>query len=567
MFQPALSLTGDVLAWAPSNSGPSPVGTSNPQVERLRALLHASKNAAGTSDRGTGAARHGAADTPGREVEVVVADVSVPEVTEVSVVGAAVAEVPSGTEEVGEEVPGSLSSPPAVTASAMAASPTVARVATTIPLRTTTMVPAGRPRPPGSIRLLAGHAPSSRPGRLVQFEDIQAAQRLVGPVLRRTPVESAEHLSGLAGRPLLLKAEYRQRTGSFKIRGAYHRLCRLTDEQRAAGVVAASAGNHAQGVALAASLVEVSATIFMPVTAPLPKVAATRSYGAEVILSGTVFDDALEAALDHAGRTGAVFVSPFDDIDIIAGQGTLGLELADQAPEAAMFVVSVGGGGLISGVAAACKALRPDCRVIGVEAEGAASMTAALAAGHPVTLARLETMADGIANKTVSDLTLAHVQALVDEVVTVGEEDLSRALLLLLERAKAVVEPAGAAPLAAVLAGRVPDPGGEPTCLVLSGGNVDPTLLVRVIRHGLTAAGRYLVLGVALHDRPGELHRLTGALAEMGLNVLGVEHHRSGVDLPFDEVGVQLTLETRDPSHRDEVVQAVEAAGFRIWRG
>ncbi|MGH9040373.1 MAG: threonine ammonia-lyase [Acidimicrobiia bacterium] len=400
--------------------------------------------------------------------------------------------------------------------------------------------------------------------RLVRLEEIEAARRLVAPVVRRTPVQGSEHLSKLAGRHLLLKAEYLQRTGSFKIRGAYHRICRLTDTERAAGVVAASAGNHAQGVALAASLVDVPATIFMSATAPLPKVEATRGYGAEVRLGGAVFDDALEAALLHAERTGAVFVSPFDDPEVIAGQGTLGLELAEQAPEAGTFVLAVGGGGLISGVAVALKALRPGCRVVGVEAEGAASMSAALAAGRPVTLSRVDTMADGIANKRVSELTLAHTAALVDEVVTVGEEDISRALLLLLERAKTVVEPAGAAPLAAALAGRLPGGSSAPTCLVLSGGNVDPTLLIRVIRHGLSAAGRYLLLRIALHDRPGELHRLTGILAELGLNVVDVEHHRSGVNLPVGEVEVHLTLETRDPSHRAEVLRMVEAAGFRV---
>ena len=285
---------------------------------------------------------------------------------------------------------------------------------------------------------------------------------------------------------MLLKGEHLQRTGSFKIRGAYHRIARLDPAERAAGVVAASAGNHAQGVALAASLLGVRSTIFMPATAPFPKVAATRGYGAEVVLGGVVFDDALAGALAHAERTGAMFVSPFDDPLVIAGQGTVGLELAEQAPEAGIVVVSVGGGGLISGVAVALKALRPGIRVIGVEAEGAASMTASLAAGRTVTLDRIDTMADGIAVKRVSDLTLAHVSALVDDIVTVSEEDLSRALLLLLERTKAVVEPAGAAPLAAALAGELPDGSGAPVCLILSGGNIDPTLLIRVIRHGLT---------------------------------------------------------------------------------
>jgi threonine dehydratase len=227
-------------------------------------------------------------------------------------------------------------------------------------------------------------------------------------------------------------------------------------------------------------------------------------------------------------------------------------------------VVSVGGGGLISGTAAALKALRPDVRVVGVEAEGAASMTASLAAGHCVTLDRIDTMADGIAVKRVSDLTLAHVSAFVDDVVTVSEEDLSRALLVLLERAKWVVEPAGAAPLAAALAGKLPDDGaGDATALLLSGGNIDPTLLIRVIRHGLTAAGRYLLLRVALHDKPGELHRLTGVLAGLGLNVVDIEHHRSGVHLAVDEVEVHMTTETRDPAHRAEVLEALRAAGYR----
>ena len=376
-------------------------------------------------------------------------------------------------------------------------------------------------------------------------------------------METSEHLSGLAGRPILLKGEHLQRTGSFKIRGAYHRIARLDPAERAAGVVAASAGNHGQGVALAASLLGVKSTIFMPATAPFPKVAATRGYGADVVLGGVVFDDALTGALAHADETGARFVSPFDDPLVVAGQGTIGLELAEQAPEAGIVVVSVGGGGLISGIAAALKARRPGLRIIGVEAEGAASMTASLAAGRAVTLDRIDTMADGIAVKRVSDLTLTHVRALVDEIVTVSEEDLSRALLVLLERAKAVVEPAGAAPLAAALAGKLPD-GDETACLLLSGGNIDPTLLMRVIRHGLTAAGRYLILRVALHDQPGELHRLTGLLADLGLNVVDIEHHRSGVHVAVDEVEVHMTLETRDPAHRAEVLEALRAAGYRV---
>jgi threonine dehydratase len=401
----------------------------------------------------------------------------------------------------------------------------------------------------------------------VSLAEVEAAREVLAPVIRRTPVDASEHLSRMAGRPLILKAEHLQRTGSFKIRGAYHRISKLSDEERAAGVVAASAGNHAQGVALAAALLGVDSTIFMPETAPLPKVQATRSYGAEVVLGGAFFDDALAAARRHAAETGAVFVSPFDDPVLIAGQGTVGLELAEQAPEATTFALAIGGGGLISGTAVALRALRPDCRIVGVEAEGAASMTAALEAGRPVTLERLDTMADGIANKAVSELTLAHVDALVDEVVTVSEEDISRALLLLLERAKAVVEPAGAAALAAALAGKLGGRTTKPACVVLSGGNIDPTLLMRVVRHGLSAAGRYLQLRVMLPDRPGELHRLSGLLAELGLNVIDVEHRRTGRDLSIADVEVFLTLETRDPSHRDEVLDQLATAGYRVTAG
>ena len=410
-----------------------------------------------------------------------------------------------------------------------------------------------------SIDALAASTPP-----LVTLDDIEAARRLLAPVVRHTPVERSEHLSALAGRPILLKAEYLQRTGSFKIRGAYHRIARLDPAERASGVVAASAGNHAQGVALAASLLGVKSTIFMPATAPFPKVAATRSYGAEVILGGGVFDDCLADAFAFADETGARFVAPFDDPLVIAGQGTIGLELAEQAPQAGTVVVAVGGGGLISGVAAALKALRPGVKVVGVEAEGAASMSASLGAGEVVTLERIDTMADGIAVKRVSELTLAHVSALVDEIVTVSEEDLSRALLVLLERTKAVVEPAGAAPLAAALARKLPDDDGGAACLLLSGANIDPTLLIRVIRHGLSAAGRYLILRIALQDRPGELHRLTGVMAGLGLNVVDIEHHRSGVHVAVDEVEVHMTLETRDPEHLAEVLTTLRDAGYRV---
>ena len=397
---------------------------------------------------------------------------------------------------------------------------------------------------------------------LVTFEDLQAARDRVKEVLRPTPVEVTDSLSRLAGRTVLLKPEHRQRTGSFKIRGAFNRIAQLP---QGVPVVAASAGNHAQGVALAASLTGRESTIFMPKNAALPKVAATRDYGATVRLEGDVVDDCFVLAQEFASSTGAVFVPPFDDLDVIAGQGTLGLELAEEAPEAEVVVVPIGGGGLVAGISAALK-LNPvvsrRARVVGVEAAGAPTMTAALAAGHPVTLERMATMADGISVARCSELTLAHAQEFVDEVVTVDEEEISRAMLLLVERAKAVVEPAGATSLAAVLAGRVPGDG--PVVSLLSGGNVDPLLLTKLIEHGLAAAGRYLTLRVVMGDRVGALAGLTAALAGLGLNVLGVEHHRSSRNLAVAEVEVQVTVETRDLQHHEEVVAALTAAGYRV---
>jgi threonine dehydratase len=395
---------------------------------------------------------------------------------------------------------------------------------------------------------------------VITLADIRAAHERVAPVIRATPVDTSATISRLAHREVLVKPEHLQRTGSFKIRGAYNLISRLPDGVE---VVAASAGNHAQGVALAATLTGRRSTIFMPVNAPLPKAEATRGYGATVRLEGDVVDDCLAAAKAFAEETGAVFVPPFDDPLIIAGQGTVGLELAAEAPaDTEVVVVPIGGGGLISRIATALANTRRGIRVIGVEAEGAAPMIPSLAAGHPVVLPRVATMADGIALKSVSELTLAHVQAYVDDVVTVTEEEISRALLLLIERSKQVVEPAGAVGLAAILAGRIP--GGGPALAVLSGGNVDPLLLMKLIDHGLSAAGRYLLLRIVLGDQPGALAGLTAAVARMGLNVLEVEHHRSGLRLGVDEVEVLLTLETRDPEHRADIVTDLQAAGFRV---
>jgi threonine dehydratase len=397
---------------------------------------------------------------------------------------------------------------------------------------------------------------------LVSGADVEAAAVLLDGVVRRTPLEHSRGLAELVGGPVWLKCENLQRTGSFKIRGAYTRIARLTDAERARGVVAASAGNHAQGVALAARLLGARATVFMPEAAPLPKVAATRAYGAEVRLLGQTLSEPLLAAAEHATRTGSVFIHPFDHPDVIAGQGTVGLEVLEQCPDVATVLVCAGGGGLVSGIAAAVKDRRPGVRVVAVQAAAAAALPASLAAGHPVALPSMATMADGIAVAAPGDLTLAHVRGLVDEVRTVTEEDLSRALLFCLERAKLVVEPAGVAAVAAVLA----DPAAfaPPVVAVVSGGNIDPVLLLKVVQHGMAAAGRYLSLRLRMPDRPGSLAAVLAELAAVGANVLEVEHERTATRLDVGEVEVFVVVETRGPDHAAEVTAALTRAGFEV---
>ncbi|MDT7536719.1 MAG: threonine dehydratase, partial [Actinomycetota bacterium] len=341
---------------------------------------------------------------------------------------------------------------------------------------------------------------------LVDLAAVQSARELLRGVSRETPVEDSRTLSRAVGGPVLLKCENLQRTGSFKIRGAYVRIAKLSDEERSRGVVAASAGNHAQGVALAAKLLGCEATVFMPEAAPLPKVEATRAYGATIRMHGDTVDEALVAASAWSERTGAVLIHPFDHVDIIAGQGTVGLELLEQCPEVKTIVVAIGGGGLASGIAVAVKALRPDVKVVGVQASGAAAFNGSLRAGRPVALDTMATIADGIAVGCPGDLTFRHVRELVDRIATVDEDALSRALLLCLERAKLVVEPAGAAAVAALM--EDPTAFDPPVVAVLSGGNIDPVLLSKVIRHGMIAAGRYLSLRVRIPDRPGGLAAL-----------------------------------------------------------
>jgi len=397
----------------------------------------------------------------------------------------------------------------------------------------------------------------------VTLADIEAGRTALEGVAIYTPVEESRWLTELAGGPVRLKCENLQRTGSFKIRGAYLRMARLSEKERAAGVVAASAGNHAQGVALAARLLGIKATVFMPEGAPIPKEKATRGYGAEVIFHGKYIDQALVRAQQFADETGAVLIHPFDHPDIVAGQGTCGLEILEQVPDVRTILVPTGGGGLVAGIATAVKALRPDVRVVAVQAEEAAAVPLSLSAGSPQQLDSMKTMADGIAVGRPGDVPFAAIVEHVDDVVTVSEEWLSRALLALLERAKMVVEPAGAAAVAAIL--DRPTAYETPAVAVLSGGNIDPLLLGKVIRHGMAAAGRYLHLRVCIPDRPGGLARLLHELADAQANVLEVVHERISPSLLLDEVEVQLQLETRSDRHAEDVLVRLRERGYKVY--
>jgi threonine dehydratase len=396
----------------------------------------------------------------------------------------------------------------------------------------------------------------------VSMDDVRAARDLLRDVIRPTPLEMSRWLAGLVGGPAFLKCENLQRAGSFKIRGAYVRIARLSEDERARGVVAASAGNHAQGVALAASLLGAKATVFMPSGAPIVKEKATRAYGADVRFAGTSVDEALVAAKEFVSESGAALIHPFDHPDIVAGQATVGVEIVEQCPDVRTIVVGAGGGGLLAGIALAAKDSRPDVRLVGVQASGAASYPPSLDAGRPVPLDSMATMADGIAVACPGDVPFGLVRDLCDGVVTVSEDWLARALVLLLERAKLVVEPAGAASVAAMLA----DPGAfePPVVAVLSGGNVDPLLLLRVIRHGMVASGRYLLFRVRIPDRPGALARLLAELAATDANLLDVVHERTKAQLHVDEVEVAIQVETRGAEHRGRVLAALRKAGYPL---
>ena len=393
--------------------------------------------------------------------------------------------------------------------------------------------------------------------------DVKAAAALLDGIITRTPAQRSRVLSELVGTDVWLKCENLQRAGSFKIRGAYTRISRLSDEEKARGVVAASAGNHAQGVALAAQILGIDSVVFMPEDAALPKVSATKAYGARVVLTGSSVDDALVAAHAHAEATGAVLVHPFDHVDIVAGQGTVGLEIAEQVPDVATVLVPVGGGGLADGVVAALED-RPGVHVVGVQASHAAAYPESLLAGHPVKAPELHTMADGIAVGLPGQVPFEIVSSHHVPVRTVSEEDLSRAMLLVAERAKLVVEPSGAAGVAALMAAPQDFASRGPVVAVLSGGNVDPLVLMRLIRHGLASAGRFLQLHITIADTPGALAGVLRDIANLGANVLDVVHVRTGPDLAFDEVAIEVEVETKGPEHCTDVVRRLREAGYRL---
>jgi len=396
----------------------------------------------------------------------------------------------------------------------------------------------------------------------VQADDVVAARELIRDVVSPTPVLRSRVLSELVGGPVFLKCENLQRTGSFKVRGAYLRIARLTDAERARGVVAASAGNHAQGVAYAAGLLETRSTVYMPEGAPLPKVQATRDYGADVVLQGSSVEDALAGAEEYAARTGSVLIHPFEHPDIVTGQGTLGFEIIEQCPQVRTVVIPVGGGGLAAGVAVAIKSLDPAVQIIGVQSAAVAPYPASLAAGRPIPVKGAPTMADGIAVSRPGELAFRLLSDCGARVVTVTEESLSRGLLLCLERAKQVVEPAGAAGVAALL--EHAEQMQPPIVVVLSGGNIDPLLLSKLLRHGLRAAGRFLAFRCRLPDRPGALATLLHELAGLGANVLDVWHERVTPRLQVGEVEVLLQVETRGPEHCEEVITELRQAGYTL---
>lgn len=400
---------------------------------------------------------------------------------------------------------------------------------------------------------------------MLELRDIEHAQRVLAAIIHPTPLLLSRTFSQLTGSEVYLKAENTQRTGSFKIRGAYVKIQSLSPEDRARGVIAASAGNHAQGVAVAATIAGIRSIVVMPETASLAKVTATKSYGAEVILKGSSYGEAFSYAQKLQRERGLVLIHPFDDWKVMAGQGTVGLEIVDSLPDVDAVVVPVGGGGLIAGIATAVKGRRPEAQVIGVQSAGASSCYESFKSGALKPVKVLSTIADGIAVESCGRLTFSVIRKLVDDFVTVEDDAIAHSIVLLLERCKLLAEGAGAVGLAAMLVGRIKF-AHKKVAVVISGGNIDVNLLARVIEHGLTSAGRFLVIRVRLLDQPGQLFGLLRVLAEKRVNILEIEHHRAGLPLAVNQAEVELTLETRDPEHCAEIMAALRQAGYQVWR-
>lgn len=396
---------------------------------------------------------------------------------------------------------------------------------------------------------------------MISMELLRDARCVLSPVINLTPMIPAKGF--VPDCRFYLKADCLQKTGAFKLRGAYYKLSTLTDEEKARGVIACSAGNHAQGVAFAARDMGIPATICIPAGAPLSKIEATRSYGANVVLVPGVYDDAHAEAVRLRDEQGLTFIHPFDDDRVMAGQGTIGLEIAEQLPDVDAVLVPIGGGGLIAGVASALRQLKPACRIIGVQAAGAASMADSLRAGHILTLPEVHTVADGIQVKTPGEKTFAICREAVDEVVTVGEAEIASAILTVLERQKLMVEGAGAVGVAAAMYGEL-DLRGKTVCALLSGGNLDVTMLERIITRGLAREGRTVGFSTVLPDRPRALAGLLGIVSELGANVLEVSHERSSLKADLGSTVVHLLVETRNRAHVDELFDALHREGYQL---
>jgi threonine dehydratase len=400
----------------------------------------------------------------------------------------------------------------------------------------------------------------------VQLSDIQDARRVLSGIITPTPIIADERLSRESGTRAHLKAECLQRSGSFKVRGAYNKISRLTDDEKSRGVIAASAGNHAQGVAMAATLNGIRSVIVLPEIAPLTKITATQGFGGEVVIYGATFDEAVAHSRELQAEHGYTYVHAFDDELVIAGQGTIGIEMIESLPELSTVIVPIGGGGLISGIATAVKTLEPSVRVVGVQAENVAWVNPSLKAGHPVPAEPGQTIADGIAVKSPGEITFPIIQELVDEVVEVSEEEIARAIFFCVQNNRLVVEGAGAAGLAAMLAKKIYLSPGETACAVLCGGNIDANLLARVLEQVLVRQGRYIMLRLLVLDRPGMLAALLNTVAETRANVIEVFHRRAMWLAPLGRVGIQMLLEVRDESHARDVMRHMEQAGYHVER-